>query len=89
MLLLLLPPPLTLQLVYLPLACAVRTGKLPLIQCVPAHVHHCVFEVLKNALRATVASHVDVTQTLPPVTVRVAAVRSCDAAFLSHGSCVF
>eukprot|EP00903_Cladosiphon_okamuranus_P006460 g6320.t1 len=40
--------------------------------CIPSHVHHVLFEVLKNALRATTAAHVSVADALPPVRVRIA-----------------
>ncbi|KAG5177734.1 histidine kinase-like ATPase [Tribonema minus] len=42
-----------------------------LLRCVPSHVHHVLFETLKNALRATVGSHKKVTDTLPPVRIHV------------------
>lgn len=43
--------------------------------CIPSHVHHIVFEVLKNALRATALHHAAVANELPPVRVRIAEVR--------------
>lgn len=43
--------------------------------CVPSHVHHILFEVLKNALRATALRHAGVVDSLPPVRVRIAQVR--------------
>eukprot|EP00611_Tribonema_gayanum_P028684 TRINITY_DN7456_c0_g1_i1.p1 TRINITY_DN7456_c0_g1~~TRINITY_DN7456_c0_g1_i1.p1 ORF type:complete len:378 (-),score=111.10 TRINITY_DN7456_c0_g1_i1:750-1883(-) len=47
------------------------TGPPRLLRCVPSHVHHVLFETLKNALRATVGSHKKVTDTLPPVRIHV------------------
>ncbi|CAM9731324.1 unnamed protein product [Ascophyllum nodosum] len=40
--------------------------------CIPSHVHHIIFEVLKNALRATALNHAAVANELPPVRVRIA-----------------
>ncbi|CBJ48758.1 pyruvate dehydrogenase kinase isoform 2; PDK2 [Ectocarpus siliculosus] len=40
--------------------------------CIPSHVHHILFEVLKNALKATTTAHASVANTLPPVRVRIA-----------------
>ncbi|CAB1120489.1 unnamed protein product [Ectocarpus sp. CCAP 1310/34] len=42
--------------------------------CIPSHVHHILFEVLKNALKATTTAHASVADTLPPVRVRIAQV---------------
>ncbi|CAM9575680.1 unnamed protein product [Scytosiphon promiscuus] len=39
--------------------------------CIPSHVHHILFEVLKNSLRATAMAHNDVADALPPVRVRI------------------
>ncbi|CAM9440971.1 unnamed protein product, partial [Hapterophycus canaliculatus] len=39
--------------------------------CIPSHVHHILFEVLKNSLRATAMAHNDVVEALPPVRVRI------------------
>lgn len=39
--------------------------------CVPSHIHHILFEVLKNAFRATVLAHGDSISTLPPIKVRL------------------
>ncbi|CAM9998617.1 unnamed protein product [Pylaiella littoralis] len=39
--------------------------------CIPSHVHHILFEVLKNALKATTTAHADMADVLPPVRVRI------------------
>lgn len=54
--------------------------------CIPSHVHHILFEVLKNALRATALSHADLKDCLPPVRVRIAQVRNLCAAFSICGA---
>ncbi|CAM9544913.1 unnamed protein product [Discosporangium mesarthrocarpum] len=40
--------------------------------CVPSHVHHVLFEVLKNSLKASSLSHAGMGEMLPPVRVRIA-----------------
>lgn len=52
--------------------------------CIPSHVHHILFEVLKNALRATAVKHGRVADSLPPVRVRIAKV----TASRRHITCV-
>lgn len=42
--------------------------------CIPSHIHHIMFEVLKNALKATALNHAAISETLPPVRVRIAQV---------------
>eukprot|EP00612_Vaucheria_litorea_P008232 CAMPEP_0171478118 /NCGR_PEP_ID=MMETSP0946-20130122/4588_1 /TAXON_ID=109269 /ORGANISM="Vaucheria litorea, Strain CCMP2940" /LENGTH=363 /DNA_ID=CAMNT_0012008695 /DNA_START=44 /DNA_END=1135 /DNA_ORIENTATION=- len=44
-------------------------GRPRLICCVPSYIHHILFEVLKNSLKATVSSNDLVTEMLPPVEV--------------------
>jgi hypothetical protein len=44
--------------------------------CVPSHVHHVIFELLKNSLNATVTTHGSSTGGhVPPVIVNIVKVR--------------
>jgi len=38
---------------------------------IPSHIHHIVFEIMKNAMQATVDRHLESSETLPPIKVLI------------------